>query len=219
MTGSPRLYPLVFVDIALFSTDERGLRVLLVKRAEEPEIGRWALPGGMLRPHEDDSLETAARRVLRRKVGVEVPHLEEVASFSGPKRDARGWSIAVLFYALLPRNRISAVVRQKVDAIDWADAARPGHRLAFDHAEHLVSALQALRDKVDRQALPLHLLPEKFTLTELQRTCEAILGKQLDKSVFRRRLKGSEDLVALDEKVHGPQRPAQLHRAREGFVF
>ena len=82
------------------------------------------------------------------------------------------------------------------------------------------TALGVLRSKVECHALPLHLLPAPFTLTALQRTCEAVLGRPLDKSVFRRRLKDSEDLVELaGELMVRPQRPAQLYRARDGFVF
>ena len=219
MSVSRELFPLVLVDIALFCVDQRGLRVLVVRRADEPEKGRWALPGGILKPDIDVSLQDAALRVLREKVGVEIPHLEEVCTFSGPDRDARGWSIWVLFYALLPRNEIEAVGKKKVEALDWSDAARPAQKLAFDHAAQLRRALATLRDKVERHALPLHLMPEKFTLTDLQRTCEAILGRELDKSVFRRRLKGSEDLLELDEFERGAQRPAQLWKARVGFQF
>lgn len=212
------LYPLVVVDIALFSMDEKGLQVLLVKRAREPLLGRWALPGGILKPDRDVSLEAAARRVLRDKISVDIPHLEEVCSFSGPDRDLRGWSISLLFYALLPRDRVNALVQYKVEAVEWSDATQASG-LAFDHDLQLSKALSVLRSKVERHALPLHLMPERFTLTELQRTCEAILGHPLDKSVFRRRIKGSPDLMEVDEYVRGAQRPAQLFRAREGYVF
>jgi 8-oxo-dGTP diphosphatase len=220
MPESGLLHPLVSADVAVFGVDQNVLQVLLVQRAQEPEIRRWALPGAVLKPDRDVDLEATARRALRDKISVELPHLEQVRVFSGQDRDPRGWSIGVLFYALLRRDQIHAVIRSKVDAVKWVDAAKPGHRLAFDHGVQLAKALQAVRDKVERHALPLHLLPEKFTLTELQRTCEAVLGRELDKSAFRRRLKSSEDLVEIHgEFVVGNQRPAQLYRAREGFVF
>lgn len=213
------LFPLVGVDVALFCVDDDGLKVLLVKRAEDPYARHWALPSGVLKPHLDDSLMAAARRVLAHKVSVELQHVAEVSTFSGPTRDPRGWSIATLFYALLPKDKINALVRNKVEAVQWVSATSPRHRLAFDHEEQLQAALRALRSRVEDDVLPLHLLPEKFTLTQLQKVCEAILGRALDKSVFRRRLKGSTDLVELDEYERGPQRPAQLFKAREGFTF
>lgn len=219
MIAFRELYPIVVVDVALFTVVDDSLRVLLVQRAEEPERRRWALPGGMLMPDVDASLEAAARRVLQRKVSVDIPHLEQVCTFSGPDRDPRGWSIGTLFCALLPRDQVHALVRDKVEALDWADPARPGHRMAFDHESQLAAALAQLRARVEARVLPLHLLPERFTLTQLQRTCEAILGHALDKSAFRRRLKDSPDLVELDEFVRGAQRPAQLYRARAGFSF
>ena len=222
------LYPAVMVDIAIFSVDENGLRVLLVHRANEPQKGLWALPGGFLKPDVDVNLESAARRVLIEKIGVDTPHLEEVCTFSGKDRDPRGWSISVLFFALLPRDQVQAVVKAKVDDVNWVDARNHGLAMAFDHEMHLTRAVDVLKRKVDRHALPLHLMPEHFTLTALQRTCEAILGHELDKSVFRRRLKPEiekqppevSDLVEVDGlKELGHQRPAKLYSAREGFVF
>jgi ADP-ribose pyrophosphatase YjhB (NUDIX family) len=219
MISNRELYPLISVDIALFSVVEETLKVLLVKRAREPEAKKWALPGGVLKPDLDLSLEATARRVLADKVAVELPHLEEVATYSGPDRDPRGWSIAVLFYALLPHDQVNALVRSKVEALSWENALSPENPLAFDHSAQLQAALEILRDKVVSHALPLHLMPEKFTLTALQRTCEAILGGPIDKSVFRRRIKGSPDLIELDEFVRGAQRPAHLYRASEEFKF
>ncbi len=222
------LYPAVMVDIAIFSVDENGLRVLLIQRANEPQKGLWALPGGFLKPDVDANLESAARRVLVEKIGVETPHLEEVCTFSGKDRDPRGWSISVLFFALLPRDQVPAVIKAKVDAVEWVSARNHELTMAFDHNEHLSKALGLLKRKVERHALPLQLMPEHFTLTALQRTCEAILGYELDKSVFRRRLKPDlkkqppevSDLVEVDGlKETGHQRPAKLYKTREGFVF
>ena len=215
-----KLFPLVTADIALFTIHEGSLRVLLVKRANAPELGRWALPGGVLDPVSDADLDDTARRVLSGKTGVDVPFLDQVATFSGATRDPRGWSLSVLYYALLPRDQVPAVAGSKTAAIEWRDAFAPGHRLAFDHAELIAAALATLRDKVERAALPLHLLPERFTLTELQQTCELILGRSLDKSVFRRRLKDEPGIVQIEgEFLYGAQRPAQLYRAAADFRF
>ena len=143
-----------------------------------------------------------------------------MTTVSGPARDPRGYSVAVLFYALLPHDRINAVVKSKVEAVQWLPVGSPGQRLAFDHDELLAAAVASLRNKVERHALPLHLLPEKFTLTELQRICEAVLGRSLDKGVFRRRLRDSPDLQEVPgELVRGSQRPAQVYRAEKAFRF
>lgn len=214
------LFPLVLTDVALFSVGEDRLQVLLTRRARPPAMGQWALPGGILKPSLDSSLEGTALRILREKVHVDIPYIEQVHTFSGPDRDERGWSVTVLFYALLPRDRVQAAISPKVEAVRWADVVDPGVKLAFDHETLLAAAVGALQSKVLHNALPLHLLPELFTLTELQRTCEAVLGRPLDKSAFRRRLRAYEDLVEVPGQfVRGVQRPAQLYRAREGFQF
>ena len=128
--------------------------------------------------------------------------------------------VSVLYYALLPSDQVQAVAGDKTEAIEWCDPERPGHRLTFDHSQLLARALTTLQDKVERGALPLHLLPAKFTLTDLQRACEAILGRELDKGAFRRKIADQPTLVLVPgEYVRGPQRPAQLYRAAADFSF
>ena len=215
-----RLYPLVSADVALFTLIEHKLRVLLIKRANEPTPGGWALPGTVLKPSIDRSVDDAALRALASKTRVVLPHLEQVTTSSGPDRDPRGWSVSVLYFALLPSDQVPAVVGDKVESIEWCDAERPGHRLAFDHLILLPQALKKLRDKVENGALPLHLLAGKFTLTDLQRACEAILGTHLDKGAFRRKISDEPALIAVrGEFMRGPQRPAQLYRRAPNFVF
>jgi 8-oxo-dGTP diphosphatase len=215
-----RLYPIVNADVALFTLDAMRLRVLLIQRANNPTPGGWALPGGLLNPEIDRSLDDTALRVLATKTLVTLPHLEQVSTHSGPDRDPRGWSISTLYYALLPSDKVPAVAGSKTEAIQWCDPERPGHRLGFDHGLMLAKAVAALRDKLVRGALPLHLLPGQFTLTDLQRACEAILGRDLDKGAFRRQIKEARELVEVPGAFqHGPQRPAQLYRAAPGFEF
>ena len=219
---TPLLYPFVATNVALFTLHGDSLRVLVGKRANEPQAGRWALPGGALKPEIDDDLAASARRVLREKVRFDPSLLEQVRAFSGRDRDPRGWSVATLFYALLPQDRIDAAAGNKTEAIEWVDATRPGRPLAFDHAQMLAEAVARLRAKVEHDALPLHLLPDRFTLTELQRACEAITGEPLDKSAFRRRLKAREgrDFVeAPGEFAQGAHRPAQYYKRSRGFRF
>ena len=240
-----QLFPLVVADAALFCVEDGRLKVLLVQRSVAPERGRWALPGGILRPGEDGSLEDTARRILKDKTGVRVPYLEQVATFSGPDRDPRGWSVCTLFYALVERERLPVPAQSGTELTDWCDAVGLTRRLAFDHARLLAAALARLKERVGgdkaparnanphsphrargpvavQTALPLHLMPEKFTLTQLQRTIEAILDGPIDKGAFRRRLKEAEAgaIVAVPgEFIRGAQRPAQLYRAARGAVF
>lgn len=221
LNGTHRLFPIVNADVALFTLDSTWcLRVLLIRRANSPSPGGWALPGGLLKPDIDSSLDDTALRVLANKTRVTLPHLEQVTTHSGPDRDPRGWSVSTLYYALLPSDQLPAVAGNKTEAIGWCDPEHPGHRLGFDHAVMLAEALDALRAKVVRGRLPLHLLPAQFTLTDLQRACEAILGRGLDKGAFRRQLKSAPDLaVVTDAFQRGAQRPAQLYCAVAGFSF
>ena len=220
MAGKKLLYPIVNTDVALFTLIDMQLRVLLIQRANRPDPGGWALPGGIIDPAVDRSLEGAALRTLATKTLVRLPHLEQVATHSGPHRDPRGWSVSTLFFALLPGDQVPAVAGSKTEAIVWADPEKPGRRLSFDHGEMLAESLAKLRDRVERGALPLHLLPARFTLTELQRACKAILGRVIDKGAFRRQLKGVRSLVTVPGAfVRGAQRPAQLYRAAAGFAF
>lgn len=215
------LYPLVSVDIALFSLVDGALDVLLVKRDSEPQKGRWALPGGVLDPSRDADLECTARRVLEEKTDLrDVPYLKQVQVFSGRDRDPRGWSLSVLFCALLPLGQVPAQAKRKVAEVAWRDAAHPGGGLAFDHARHVAASLALLRDTVGAKVLPLHLLRDEFTLTELQRAVEAILGTAIEKSAFRRRLHDDPSLEPIEGAFQrGAQRPAQLYRAARGFAF
>ena len=218
--GKRRLFPIVTADVALFTLLDMDLRVLLIRRSNEPNPGAWALPGGVLDPEVDTNLDETALRKLATKTLVKLPYLEQVATWSGPDRDPRGWSVSTLYYALLPSDKVPAVAGSKTEAIEWCAPEKPGHRLAFDHAEMLPEALRTLRHKVDQGALPLHLLPETFTLTELQRACEAILGRELDKGAFRRQIKDSPHLEKIPgEFQRGAQRPAQIYRASRDFSF
>ena len=215
-----RLFPIVTADVALFTLADYRLRVLLIRRANDPTPGGWALPGTVLKPDVDRNVDDAALRALASKTRVVLPHLEQVTTSSGQDRDPRGWSVSVLYYALLPSDQVQAVAGDKTEAIEWCDPERPGHRLTFDHSQLLARALATLQDKVERGALPLHLLPAKFTLTDLQRACEAILGRELDKGAFRRKIADEPTLVLVPgEYVRGPQRPAKLYRAAADFSF
>jgi len=215
-----KLFPLVTVDVALFTVVDGGLRVLIVRRENDPAPDKWALPGGILKPDVDKCLDDTAMRVLSSKVAVDVRHLEQVTTVSGAERDPRGWSISTAYYALLAGELVPAVAGASVKAIDWCDPTDLQDRLAFDHEFLLNAALTRLRAKVRQGALPLHLLSQKFTLTDLQRACEAVLGTRLDKGAFRRLIKDEPSLCLLPgEYLRGPQRPAQLFQAATGFQF
>jgi len=214
------IYPIIAADVALFTVQDDQLQVLLLRRDNDPYRGYWALPGVVLKPDLDDNLDATARRALNLKSRIEVPHLEQVAVFSGPKRDPRGYSVSIAYFALLPRDQAPAVAGAKTQDIVWVAVKHPKRPLAFDHAQMLEKAVARLRQKVEQSTLPLHLLPARFTLGELQRVCEVILGCRLDKSSFRRRLKTERSFIEIPGAFQtGQFRPAQLYRAVKDFRF
>ena len=220
LTLMKTLYPIVAADVALFTVLDEKLRVLLLERGNQPQAGVWALPGALLKPETDLSLEDTVCRALAAKTSVAIPHLEQVSVFSGPDRDPRGYSLSVLFYALLSADQAPAVAGAKAKDVVWSAIPDLKRRMAFDHRQMIEMATARLRDKVERLVLPLHLLPEKFTLSQLQHVCEVVLQKKLDKSSFRRRLKSDASFVeVVGEFERGSNRPAQLYRAIPGFLF
>jgi ADP-ribose pyrophosphatase YjhB (NUDIX family) len=213
--------PLVSVDLAIFSVDGGRLQVLLVQRpreAGEPHPGAWALPGGFVDTACDTDLEACARRKLGEKTGVASPYLEQVGSWGNAVRDPRGWSATHVYFALMPLP--PALPRKGANAADAAwhvvdgEGVRP--KLAFDHASLLAASIRRLRAKVEYTSLPAYLLGKEFTLSELQRMYEVVLGRGLEKSAFRTRV-FSSGLVEETAGVRtGANRPAQLYRLKRG---
>lgn len=198
----------VTVDIVIFTIQEGVLKVLLIKRAIPPFLGQCAIPGGFV--HEDEDLDQAALRELQEESGVTDVYLEQLYSFGDPNRDPRGRVITVAYFALISPDR-KLMAGSDAAAAAWypIDQLPP---LAFDHATILNYALQRLRNKLEYTTVGFQLLPEKFTLTELQAVYEAILGKTLDKRNFRRKMSLLRILKPLREHRRGGQRPAQLYR-------
>ena len=211
-------YPMPFtrLEIAVMSVVEGELQVLLARRAEAPHAGRWALPGGVLRIDLDASLDAAAQRVMRERIGVDAPFLQQLCAAGGPTRDPRApWALSVVYRALVPEGRINPTAGKRVEALAWrrADDAMADRALAFDHAALVARAVAATRAEVEALDLPAGCLPEQFTLGELQATCEQLLGRRLDKSSFRRKLADRELVAPVEGEVRtGPNRPAQVYR-------
>jgi 8-oxo-dGTP diphosphatase len=208
--------PLVTVDVVIFTVREGQLQVLLVRRpdaADEPFPGRWALPGGFVDVARDRTLVDCARRKLQDKTGVAAPYLEQLGSWGGADRDPRGWSTTHAYFALIPAPDPSARGASESDWFAADEAARK--RLAFDHGVILTAALERLRGKVEYTSLPAFLLPEPFTLPELQRTYELVLGRALDKSAFRKRMLDGGFLEEAGMVEGGFGRSAMGYRVRD----
>jgi len=207
--------PIVTVDIVLLTLRGQELQAALARRDREPYAGEWTLPGGWVHTDEDQDALAAAVRILKRKAGLESPYLEQLQTFASRHRDRRGWSLSIAHYALVPFADVGveseALVRwQAVDTI---------RSLPFDHLEILRAAVSRLRSKTLYSSLPVHLMPKTFTLSELQRVYELVLGSDLDKRSFRRRIE-ELDLVepAPGTRERGaPHRPAQHYRIKRRF--
>lgn len=203
--------PAVTVDAVVFGLDDEALKVLLIRRGLPPFLGHWALPGGFVRIGE--SLEEAVRRELGEETGLTGIYLEQLYTFGALRRDPRERVISVAYFGLV--NIRDHRVRAATDASSaaWHPAAHPPP-LAFDHGEILQTGLSRLEGKVRYQPIGFELLPPKFTLTQLQKLYEIILGRTLDKRNFRRKILEMGFLVGLDEKEAGV-----AHRAAQLFGF
>lgn len=217
MTGQKKatdwVSPIATVDVVILRLAGATLSVLLSRRTEAPFKNAWALPGGFIRTNEDASLLDAARRVLATKAAARSPYLEQLESFGGPRRDPRGWSLTVAYFAL-----VGSDAADQAGSGSWFAIA--GNRvevdLPFDHAEILAAALVRVRRKVEYSSVPVHLLPPSFTLSELQQVYETLLERPLDKSAFRKKIAAMNFLEPVDgAQRRGSNRPAQLFRARD----
>jgi 8-oxo-dGTP diphosphatase len=215
--------PSVTVDLVLL-TVRAGALCVLVMRRQEPAAGQWALPGGFV--HIEEALEETVARLLRDKAQLPGAFVEQLYTFGEPKRDPRGRVISVAYYALVPAERIERVLVASSDlALARIDAPPDGalpsivlpdrrsERLAFDHGDIVKMAVARMRGKLDYSAVGLELLPELFTLRQLQEVHEAILGARLAKPAFRRKMLDRGFLKPTGLLEEGAAfRPAELYR-------
>ncbi len=220
----PKDFPavLVTVDAALFTFHEQQLLALLVKRSNHPDMGKWGLPGGFIDPARDKSLEDTVNRKLLEKTGVTPPYLEQLHTLGDASRDKRGWSVTVCYTALIAHQKCAPGIDSVSDARWVGVDALDNIDLAFDHRTVISLARERLKQKALYSIVPAYALPEKFTLPELQRIHEILIGKPLQKKSFRRRIEQSELLLDTGLKRYEGGRPAALYkmRARSGrFTF
>ncbi len=207
--------PSVTVDVVIFTLRQEQLQVLLIKRKHWPFEGMWALPGGFV--HMDESLEEAARRELEEETGVRDVYLEQLYTFGEPDRDPRTRVITVAYFALVSSDQLKLRAATDAAKVDWFAATDPP-RLAFDHADILSYAVTRLRYKLEYSAVGFQLLPDEFTLTDLQSAYETILDEKLDKRNFRRRILQADILEETGFYRVGEHRPAKLYRFRDDAV-
>lgn len=202
--------PALTTDCVVFGLDDEDLKVLLIQRDIQPFEGHWALPGGFVRVGE--GLDDSARRELQEETGLENVFLEQLYTFGTPDRDPREHVVTVAYYAL-----VNLIDHRPVAATDARNAAwfplDDLPKLAFDHDRILATARERLRGKLRYEPIGFELLPEKFTLTELQKLYERILDETIDKRNFRKKVKKLEILEETDEiQSDVAHRAARLYR-------
>ena len=186
---------LIAVDCIIFGFDKNQLKLLLMKRALEPEKGKWSLIGGFVT--KDESLDDAAKRVLYKLTGLRNIYMEEVKAFSKVERDPGERTISVAYYALIKMNRnmkLSSEYGAQWFPIDNIPS------LIFDHPLMVEASKKKLKTIAKHQPIGFELLPKKFTIPQLRSLYEAIKEERLDKRNFSRKILAMNLLEKLDEK-------------------
>lgn len=196
----------ITVDVVILTIKNNTLKVLLVKRDNEPFKGRWAIPGGFIRLSEN--LDEAALRLLKEKTNVDNIYIEQLYTFGDPLRRTDARVITCAYFALIREEDVN--VFESTD-VEW-------HRvydlppLAFDHKEIIEYSLKRTRERLEMCPVAYQLLPEKFTLTEMQKSYELIMNKKLDKRNFRKKALATDGLIELDEySKTKSKRPVRLY--------
>jgi len=210
------------VDAVVFglSADDCRLMILLIKRGREgePYFNHWALPGGFINMDED--LDESFRRELVEETGVTLTYVEQLYTFGRPGRDPRGRVISTAYLALVRPEDVTVKAADDAKEARWwpVDELPP---LAFDHDEIIRKGLQRLRSKLSWQPVGIELLPELFTLYDLQRVYESILGHKLDRRNFRKRVLSYDVLGETDQTQTTNRRgpPAKLYRFRRAAYY
>ncbi|MBP6183839.1 MAG: NUDIX hydrolase [Saprospiraceae bacterium] len=218
----------ISVDNVIFGFNRDELKVILVQRSAAPHKEKWSLPGDMVLPEEN--LDVAAARVLQHLVGLKDVYLEQVHTFGSVNRHPSGRVITIAYYSLIKLENNELRASSWAEQAQWhniQDALRMP--LAFDHNEILEACFNKLKKRVKTQPVGFELLPQQFTLTELQQLYEAILQVPMDKRNFRKKMLSMNILVDLRiTQVGVAHRPAKLYRfdkeryeivLEEGFTF
>lgn len=206
--------PSVTVDCVVFGyAGNKDLRILLIKRGAPPFQGQWALPGGFVELEEN--LEASALRELEEETGVKDVFIEQLYTYGNPGRDPRGRVISVAYFALINLEEHPVKAASDADEAEWFSLDEIP-KLAFDHAEILGMARERLKAKLRYQPIGFELLPEHFTLAQLQALYETVLGvEELNKRNFRKRIQDADILEEVGRQREVAHRPAMLYRFNE----
>lgn len=206
----------VAVDAVIFSIIDGALNVLLIQMKKEPFTDHWAIPGGLI--EEDETTLEAAQRILKSQTGVSHVYLEQLMTFDDVNRDPAGRVLSIGHIALLPDANVKLTTTEKYNDVRWWPIKKlPA--LAYDHKQMLKTAIDRLTAKIQYTNIAWSLLPEQFSLTELQAVYEIILDKSLDKRNFRKRI-AALDLIKPSGKKRegGAFRPAELYQFKQKIL-
>jgi len=208
--------PNLTVDIVFLTLVEGRLQVALMHRHRAPFQGNWALVGGYIHADEDKDSIAAAFRTAQAKLQFRPQHLEQVFTEANEHRDPRGWSASIVHLALhSPQMLADMAARQGLQLFDVEYL--PTY-MAFDHAHLIRMAVARLRTKAAYSTIVAHMMPETFTLAELQSVYEAVLNKKLNPSNFRRKILELASLEPVGTQ-HGAGRPAQSYRLNQPIDY
>jgi 8-oxo-dGTP diphosphatase len=207
----------ITTDSVVFTIINDDLNILLVKRKYAPFKGKYALPGGFVRLSED--IEASALRELKEETGVKNIFMKQLNSYGKVGRDPRARIITVPFFALINSDKVKLQGGTDAESAHWFPISELPE-LGFDHKKIIADALDYLKSELQKTNVAVQIMPEKFTLTELQKMYEAVLDTELDKRNFRKKIKELDLLKSLNEtKMDGPHRPAQLFKFKDKNYF
>lgn len=216
---------LLAVDCIIFGFDKKNLKILLIKRDFEPERGRWSLMGGFLK--KDETLDEAADRVLNHLTGLHDVYLEQLRAYSAIDRDPVERTVSVSYYALINATEAEGELNADFSA-KWFNI-HEAPNLIFDHVAMVNNAMARLRRRALTKPIGFELLPEKFTMKQLQSLYEAILDEKLDKRNFINKINSLDILLKTEEKDMKSSRKGSFlymfdqekynKKVKEGFAF
>ena len=208
-------YPAVSVDIVLLTLVDNRLQVALVKSRSSYLDGQLALIGGTVHPDEDKTLDHAVRRILAERGGLSKIFVEQLYTFGSKDRDARGWSVSVAYYGLLPITKLEKTEQEltfyPVDKLP---------KLPFDHRNIIRTAVERVRGKGGYSTIPARLLDKRFSILQMKDVYSAVLGERIDAAAFRRKVLSLGIIRSTNEKVHLGKgtRPSELFELVPGVV-
>ena len=208
----PKFHSTFSIDCVVFGFDEGELKILLIERNEEPFKDWWALPGNIV--GEGESLDQSAARILHELTGLSNIYMEQYYTFGDVNRHPQGRVVSIAYYALLRLGGdkfVKPIIPYAKQAL-WLNV-KELPKLAFDHQQIFDKGLEKIKRRIKHQPIAFELLPEKFTLTQLQNVYEIILNKKLDKRNFRKKMLSFGVLRDLEEKQQGVSfRAATLYK-------